>query len=177
MNRNLEPGYWDSQWGQNVKKFPKYTMNKIYGLIPYGSSVLDIGCGDGSFLLRLKNNLGCHVYGVDISEVAIAKMKTLGIEGSVENAEELRIRGKWDITVATHIYEHIEKDDNLAKTQARLTRQFALIAVPNDCSYPEPTGEHVRKYTVQTLSDLLSPYYAKIENHTLGNHIIFKCVK
>ena len=81
------------------------------------------------------------------------------------------------MTIATHIYEHIEKDGNLAKTQAWLTRQFALIAVPNDCSFPEVTGEHVRKYDYQSLYDLLSPYYAKIENHTLGNHLIFKCVK
>ena len=36
--------------------------------IPKNSEVLDLGCGDGSLLASLKDNLDISGYGVDISE-------------------------------------------------------------------------------------------------------------
>lgn len=183
---NNSPEYWDHSWTINRKKFPKHTMDLITKMIPDFSYVLDIGCGDGTFLLRLKRDKSCRVFGIDISKVAIEKANELGVTSRVISAEELddfNWHGGFDVTVCSHLLEHIENDDNLVKNIYRLTNKLAIIAVPNDCSYPEETGEHVRKYTAETLKKLLSKYFREVEDHTrlnrltLKNHLIMKCLK
>ena len=183
---NNSPEYWNSSWDRGVKKFPIHTMNWINRFIPNNISVLDIGCGDGTFLERLKNEKGCQAYGIDISNIAISKVNEKGIPSIVASAEDLDNFGRescFDVVVCSHLLEHIENDDGLVKNIARLTKQFAIIAVPNDCSYPEHTGEHVRKYTKESLIKLLVEHFRIIEDKTrynrttLKNHLIFKCLK
>lgn len=181
---NNSPEYWDKSWEQGIKKFPLYTMNMIKRLIPVEVSVLDIGSGDGTFLKRLKEEKKCSVYGIDISVVAIEKAKELGIPGEVRSAEELDdFDMAFDVVVCSHLLEHIGNDEGLIANIFRITKNFAVITVPNDCSYPEETGEHVKKYTKESLKTLLNKYFSKIEDYTrynrelLKNHLIFKCLK
>lgn len=178
------PEYWDSSWKRGVKKFPRHTMNVIANFIPNEVSVLDIGCGDGTFLKRLKETKNCETYGIDISSIAIGVSKMNGVAGEVRSAEEMdNFDKKFDVVVCSHLFEHVANEDGLTKNIARITKQFAVIAVPNDCSYPEETGEHVRKYTTDSLKNLLKKYFSKVEDHTrydrttLKNHLIFKCLK
>lgn|SRR3990167_7392275 len=175
---NNSSEYWDLSWKRNVKKFPKYTMNRVFGLIPKDVSVLDIGSGNGKFLLRLKEDKNCTVFGIDISSVAIEKGRKVGVDGMVASAEELgEFNAEFDVVVCCHLLEHIGDDNGLMWNISRLAKKFAIIAVPNDCSYPEETGEHVRKYTRESLKQLISKYFVKTEDYTLGNHLIFKCLK
>src|SRR5512135_403625 len=44
----------------------------IAAWIPQGSSVLDLGCGDGSLLRYLRETRGVRGYGVEISDANIA---------------------------------------------------------------------------------------------------------
>ena len=43
----------------------------IEALVPEGSRVLDLGCGDGQLLAELAENKGCLGRGIDISEQAV----------------------------------------------------------------------------------------------------------
>jgi len=183
----LSPGnsntkeYWDGEWERGVKKFPTYTMNRVRWLVPEGSSVLDIGCGNGKFLrmLRVEKPVG-ELFGIDISSVAIDRMKAeSGIDGLAISAENLDDFDKqFDVVTACHVMEHIENDVGLAKNIGRIAKKMAIIAVPNDCSYPEPTGEHVRKYNFETLSALFKDDFKTIKDCTrlnrelLKNHLI-----
>ncbi len=177
MNANTKE-YLDGEWERGVKKFPVYAMNRIYGAIPDGASVLDIGCGNGKFLKRLQMEKGCTVYGLDISPVAIEKLRSLGMEGEVWNAENMDAFTKeFDVVIASHVFEHVENDTGLARNVARITKQFAIIAVPNDCAYPEHTGEHVRKYNKGSLIFLLQEHFNEFEDITLKKHLILKCSK
>lgn len=161
-----------------MKKFPRYTMNRVFGLIPDNVSVLDIGSGDGTFLKRLQTKKNCQVYGIDISFIGIEKGKNIGVPGEVRSAEEMDDFDKEaDVVICSHLLEHVGDDKGVVRNIARLAKQFAVIAVPNNCSYPEETGEHVRKYTKESLKELLSGFFRVVENHTLGNHLIFKCLK
>lgn len=170
--------YWNESWEKKVKKFPVYTMNRVFWMIPESSSVLDIGCGDGRFIKKLKEEKGCQVTGIDISDSAISIVIESSMEGIVASAENLdHIEGNYDVVVATHIFEHVENDVGFARNVARLSNDFAIIAVPNDCSFPEHTHEHVRKYDLASLTALLSPFFKDIENHSLKNHLILKCLK
>lgn len=165
------PQYWDAQWSSSKRMFPRYTMNIICWQIPFGSSVLDIGCGNGRFLRQIqKERKPTKLFGIDISPEAIRRMKDSGIDGLVATAEDLDdFDQEFDVVTACHLLEHVENDVGLIKNIARIAKKMAIFAVPNDCSYPEPTGEHVRKYSLQSLTDLLKPHFRKIENHTRLN--------
>src|SRR3990167_10673366 len=174
MNANT-PEYWNQQWHSGVKKFPLYTMNMIKRLVPKEASVLDIGCGNGKFLRKLIEEKNCKCFGIDISEVAIDEMRNAGIDGIVTSAENLdSIEGEFDIVTASHIFEHIDNDEGLMRNIARLTKQFAIITVPNDCSYPEETGEHVRKYNLDSLRELALRYLESVIDHTRRNRELLK---
>ncbi|MFL6693259.1 MAG: methionine biosynthesis protein MetW, partial [Ramlibacter sp.] len=44
------------------------TMQSIARLVPEGSRVLDLGCGDGALLDLLRRERGCSGYGVEIAD-------------------------------------------------------------------------------------------------------------
>ena len=43
-------------------------MESIARLVPHGSRVLDLGCGDGAMLDYLQRTRGCSGYGIEISD-------------------------------------------------------------------------------------------------------------
>jgi len=171
--------HWDYKWSPLDKqiKYAYWTMERIMRMIPEGSKVLDIGCGTARFIYRLKKELNCDVYGIDISPRAVERAKNeFGVECGVYNAENLdNFEGEYDVVVCTHVLEHITNDKGLVKNIARLTKSLAFIAVPNNCAPPEETKEHVRAYTAESMIKLLKPYFSEITDHTLKNHLILKC--
>ena len=43
-------------------------LSHIASLVPFGSRVLDLGCGDGQMLELLHKTRGCNGYGVEIDD-------------------------------------------------------------------------------------------------------------
>ncbi|MEY3144447.1 MAG: hypothetical protein RL342_118, partial [Pseudomonadota bacterium] len=41
-------------------------MQALARLVPVGSRVLDLGCGDGAMLAHLQSTRGCSGYGIEI---------------------------------------------------------------------------------------------------------------
>lgn len=181
MNTNSNTmDYWDEQWRSKKKYFPVHVMKRIVTLVPEDSSVLDIGSGTGSMLKRLKYQKNCQVYGIDISPFAVFKSNEAGIPATywdAENLDDFEVRKKFDVVISAHLFEHIIDHDKLATNTSRLTKKFALICVPNNCAYPEETGEHVRKYNILDLIRLLAPHFESFEDQTVGKHLMLKCLK
>ena len=46
-------------------------MESIARLVPKGSRVLDLGCGDGAMLDFLQRTRGCSGYGIEISDANV----------------------------------------------------------------------------------------------------------
>jgi methionine biosynthesis protein MetW len=46
-------------------------MHAIAALVPQGSRVLDLGCGDGAMLAHLQSVRGCTGYGVEIDDTKV----------------------------------------------------------------------------------------------------------
>jgi len=68
-----------------------------------GSSILDVGCGEGflmEYLLREKN---CKVFGIDISRKAIEIVRSKGMEGEVRDIDE-----KYDYILFVEVLEHLK---------------------------------------------------------------------
>ena len=57
----------------------KATMHAIASLVPPGSRVLDLGCGDGALLDHLQRERGCSGYGVEIADANVLACVRRGV--------------------------------------------------------------------------------------------------
>ncbi|TSC59875.1 MAG: methyltransferase type 12 [Parcubacteria group bacterium LiPW_15] len=82
---------------------------------PKNSAILDAGCGNGEFLLWLKESGYSNLEGIDISEEQIARAKSLGVNakhGDLPNFLTAQ-KNRYDCIIARDIIEHFSKDDLL----------------------------------------------------------------
>jgi methionine biosynthesis protein MetW len=54
-------------------------LQLVISLVPEGSRVLDLGCGDGSLIAHLRDERGCDVRGVELAPEEIAAAITRGL--------------------------------------------------------------------------------------------------
>ncbi|HEC64668.1 MAG TPA: methyltransferase domain-containing protein [bacterium] len=176
MNINTKE-YWNKYWLEESRcpsRITAYLLNRIVNIIPEGLSVVDLGCGSGRLLRRLKETNS--VYGVDISSLAMEILAVYDIKGEIGNLENFDYFNKeFDVVVLSHTLEHIDNDEALIKNIVRITKQFAIIVVPNDCLPPKEEKTHKRVYDYDSLSALMLKYFKRCENHTLKKHLIVKC--
>ena len=137
-------------------------------------SVLDIGCGSGRILRGLRKDRKAKVFGMDISQVAINTLKRHGIPGLAADANDFSDKTTYDVVVLSHTLEHIADDEQLIKKLAGNVKKYLIVAVPNDCMGPEEEPEHLRRYTKESLTKLLSKHFKNIEDHSVGVHLILK---
>ncbi len=76
---------------QRPLKSPEVTLEEIRlitKLVPAGSRILDVGCGTGRHILKLKN-IGYDVFGIDSSAVMLSVLQTENPTIEVANADFL----------------------------------------------------------------------------------------
>lgn len=174
-DRANSPDYWDLIWSNPKRRYEKYSMHMAWRKIKElgVKSVLDVGCGNGRLLYGIKDQ--CECFGIDISSVAIARMrKEFNIDGLAMNVYDLdKLDRKFDFVVMNHTLEHIIKDQEaLEKCKSVLNPGgHIFIAVPNNISGPEETEEHIRKYNGNTLKVLVDSVFGNCEISHLGNHL------
>lgn len=171
--------YWDMLWKSPKRHVERYSMQWVLWRIMEfePKSVLDIGCGNGLLLFRIKQLLpACEVFGVDLSETAIARMRNqYGLEGQVMDAYDVdQLPRTFDFIVANHLLEHLYRDREFVKKCQVLLNPGGMFyaAVPNNISGPEETEEHVRKYDNFSLKALLSGVFGNANTTLVGKHLI-----
>jgi len=100
-----------------------------------GKDILEIGCGEGSFLEILKNS-GNKVFGVDISESGIEKTRAKEIFSErldISRQDIPRPSDSFDIVVMLEAIEHIEDPMHCIKEIKRVLKNngVLLISIPN----------------------------------------------
>jgi SAM-dependent methyltransferase len=113
------------------------SQNKDLKVAP-GSRILDIGCGDGRYLLE-KRSLGCICFGNDISLEALRRLR--------ENAPDIETRcgDLWEVHYPekyfdainmSHVLEHVGEIDKLLIELRRIVKDSGLlrIQIPNAAS-------------------------------------------
>lgn len=113
-----------------VNKLPyEWVLSRIKG-----KSVLDVGPGNGEFLLALKNG-GYKVQGVDISRVAAAATNERIGKDVVKVGEfpKVKFREKFDIISFWHVLEHVDSPVAYLKKAASLLSKNGVVVgeVPN----------------------------------------------
>jgi len=125
-------------------KRSKICYNLIIDLIPNvinqrrRKKILDIGCGDGSFIIKFKEN--CEVFGVDISEKAVEIAKEAGVNACRVDVscEKLPFESEYfDIVYMGDVIEHLVNPDFAINEVVRVMKAngFLVLSTPNLASW------------------------------------------
>jgi len=166
MYANEDKEHFDSWFQDDVSDFSRRFSSWLINQNRY-SSILDVGCGKGTFTNLLKKN-GNRIVGVDISRTAIAKAKSRypGIYFLTRTVNQaLEEKGSWDLIVMMEVLSYL-KDwrEIIQKASHRGRRIFISLYLP-----PKPIG-FVRSFS--SLKKSLTKYF-EIEMELLwkGEHI------
>ena len=166
--------HWDNVWKkEGISTWRTYAQlfEAIGNYIPRGSRVLDIGCGIGILLEKLKREKQCECHGVDVSQYAINIIRQYGMNGEVSTLPNIPFKDKtFDTVTATEVIEHIKEVQDAIKEAFRVLKNdgIFIVSVPDDCLGFEQEDEHFHKFTKENLKDLL---------YTFGNIIELKNIK
>ena len=109
------------------------TDEQIVSRIPYGSRVLDLGCGDGRLLNLLHDTHGCSVQGIDVDMDAMAAALARGVP-VIQNDLDRGLAGfpdhSFDFAVLSQTLQQVLQPRVILHEMLRVARQ-ALIVVPN----------------------------------------------
>lgn len=111
---------------------------KIFsGLIERGSSVLDIGCGEGSTIKYLERENAINGEGLDISETGVEMARGKGVKASVADAssDAFAIKDVYDYIIISEVLEHIPRPEDLARKTRGHFRKGLIVSIPNTGHY------------------------------------------
>ena len=140
------------------------------GVLPYrgAGKILDVGCGAGSYLYRLKQ-WGWETYGVEPSEIGAKQARRLGLEVRQGTLKEAQFPdGFFDVVRLSNVLEHLSDPKATFREIRRILKSDGVtyITVPNTRSlvfwlfqenwYALDSPRHVISYcprALQTLCD------------------------
>jgi methionine biosynthesis protein MetW len=105
----------------------------ILALIPAGTKVLDLGCGDGSLLVKLVRQKGVTGRGIEISEegvrACIAKGLTV-LQGDIDQGLRDYPDGSFDYVVLNQTLQAVKKPDVVLSEMLRVGKK-GIVGFPN----------------------------------------------
>jgi SAM-dependent methyltransferase len=133
----------------------------------HGGSVLDVGCGRGWLLARLRCR-GWTVAGTELSDAAARYARdVLHLDVRTGDLAQAGIRGSFDLVILWHVLEHVPEPDSLLRQVAAILRPGGtlLVSVPNAGSLEARWGgaswfhldvpRHLNHFTPDTLAGML----------------------
>jgi methionine biosynthesis protein MetW len=116
----------------------KATMEALARLVPEGSRVLDLGCGDGSMLDYLQRSRGCSGYGIEIADANVLACVRRGVNVIQLNLDEgLAMFGdnSFDVVLQIDTLQHLRNAEVMLRETARVGRT-GIVAFPNFAHWP-----------------------------------------
>ena len=113
-------------------------MLSIARLVPPGSRVLDLGCGDGALLAHLQATRGCSGYGVEIDDTKLLACVQRGVNVLQLNLDEgLAMFGdnSFDVVLQIDTLQHLRNAEVMLRETARVGR-IGIVAFPNFAHWP-----------------------------------------
>ena len=110
----------------------------IARLVPEGSRVLDLGCGDGALLDLLQRERGCSGYGVEIADGNVLQCVRRGVDVIQLNLDEgLALFGdaSFDVVLQIDTLQHLRNAEVMLRETARVGR-IGIVAFPNFAHWP-----------------------------------------
>ncbi len=114
------------------------TMHAIAQLVPIGSRVLDLGCGDGELLAYLQTNRQCTGYGIEIDDANVLACVKRGVNVVQLNLDEglaLFDDASFDVVLQIDTLQHLRNAEVMLRETARVGR-LGIVAFPNFAHWP-----------------------------------------
>jgi methionine biosynthesis protein MetW len=116
---------------QTAKRRLDYEL--IGALVPKGSSVLDLGCGDGQLLAELVEHKGCMGKGIEINEQAVLACIQRGVavyHGDMLEGMGLYRDGSFDVVILSQTLQQTAMPVKVIQEMLRVG-ETAIISFPN----------------------------------------------
>jgi len=113
-------------------------MELIAELVPHGSRVLDLGCGNGEFLAHLREHRQCTGYGVEIDDANVLACAQRGVNVVQLNLEEglaLFEDQSFDVVLQLDTLQHLRNTEKMLRETARVGRS-GIVSFPNFAHWP-----------------------------------------
>ena len=149
----------------------KYSLSK-------NSSILEIGCNDGSLLFSFKTKLQCTLIGIEPSKhfKDIWESRKLNVINDFFPSNALKeIRPKFNLIIIRHVLEHISDVKNIIEQISKLMDESSvlLIEVPylqtvlknkriENISHP-----HLNYFSIRSINEIISKYGLGISEYKL----------
>ncbi len=100
------------------------------------TTVLDVGCGEGFTLARLKKvHIGKVYEGIEKDLVAIELGKKLYPKVTIKEGDIYKLPYKsnsFDLVMATEVLEHLDNPKKAYRELLRVSKKYVLLSVPNE---------------------------------------------
>jgi SAM-dependent methyltransferase len=115
-----------------VKAYADPKLRFIQQYVPLQGPILDVGCGNGIFTLRLAQG-GAQVTGLDFSRSLLRQNRhsrlTCGDATRLPFADE-----SFEATFEANVLHHVPDREAVVREMARTSRRFVIILEPNRCN-------------------------------------------
>jgi methionine biosynthesis protein MetW len=125
-------GCYDGRWREKDRMFVE-RFSTILNMLSSGSSVLDVGCGNGELLRLARDEKGCRVVGADISADVLRLAYSKGVDivrADLERALPFADKSV-DTIICSEVLEHLLFPKEAMRELMRVARRNVIITVPN----------------------------------------------
>ena len=116
----------------------KVLRDAITRLVPHGSRVLDLGCGNGALLAHLQQHHGCSGYGVEIDDGNVLACAQRGVQVIQLNLDQgLAMFGdqSFDVVLQIDTLQHLRNAEIMLRETVRVGR-MGVVTFPNFAHWP-----------------------------------------
>ena len=115
-----------------------HIMRTLAQLVPQGSRVLDLGCGDGALLQLLQQERGCTGYGVELDDANVLACARRGVQVLQLNLDQglkLFDDHSFDVVLQIDTLQHLRNAETMLRETVRVGR-MGIVAFPNFAHWP-----------------------------------------
>jgi methionine biosynthesis protein MetW len=115
-----------------------HTLHALANLVPEGSRVLDLGCGDGALLDYLQRERACTGYGVELNDANVLACVQRGVQVLQLNLDQgltMFEDASFDVVLQIDTLQHLRNAETMLTETARVGR-LGIVAFPNFAHWP-----------------------------------------
>ena len=113
-------------------------LELVAELVPPGSRVLDLGCGNGALLALLRDTRGCSGYGIELDDDKLLAAVQRGLNVIQRNLEEglgIFEDDSFDVVLQLDTLQNLRNTEAMLRETARVGR-IGIVSFPNFAHWP-----------------------------------------
>ena len=117
---------------RNIDFQNREDLEVISRLVAPGDRVLDLGCGDGSFLARLKKDRSADILGLEIDQDLISRCIANNvpvIQSDLDGELNFADDDSFDLVILSHTIQEIRRPELLLKHIMRIGKRAAVSVI------------------------------------------------